>query len=83
MQPAGGHQGISFSTNRKGLHGGYQLARSFDEISILEVVDAIEGSTPLFACREIRCPLFKGKPPAWVTQEVCGILGLARISHRI
>jgi Rrf2 family protein len=59
----------------EGFRGGYHLARSPEHITILDVVDAIEGATPLFNCQEIRgrCALFDGTPPAWATQGICGI----------
>lgn len=58
-----------------GIHGGYRLARPAAQISVLAVVDAIEGRKPLFECQEIRsrCTLFKGRAPAWSTQGVCAI----------
>lgn len=58
-----------------GIHGGYRLARPAAQISVLAVVDAIEGRKPLFECQEIRsrCALFKGRAPAWSTQGVCSI----------
>ncbi len=37
----------------EGVRGGYLLARAPEEISVLEVVDAIEGRKPLFDCQEI------------------------------
>ncbi len=36
----------------EGFRGGYHLARSPEHITILDVVDAIEGATPLFNCQE-------------------------------
>ncbi len=65
-------------TASEGLHGGYRLARSADAISVLEVVEAIEGEKPLFDCQQIRgrCALFQAggaRPPAWATTGVCGI----------
>lgn len=58
-----------------GLRGGYRLAKPAAQISLLEIVDAIEGEKPLFDCQEIRerCALFDGKPPRWATQGVCAI----------
>jgi Rrf2 family protein len=38
----------------EGRHGGYRLARPASEITLLDVVVAIEGDTPVFACTEIR-----------------------------
>ncbi len=37
-----------------GPRGGYRLARSPEEITLLEVVEAIDGREPLFRCTEIR-----------------------------
>jgi Rrf2 family protein len=58
-----------------GIRGGYRLARPPEQISVLDVVDAVEGSKPLFDCQEIRgrCALFDGRPPEWSTRGVCGI----------
>jgi len=38
----------------RGKRGGYRLARSADEISLLDIVLAIEGPSPAFRCTEIR-----------------------------
>lgn len=61
----------------EGLRGGYKLAKAPDEISVLAVVDAVEGRKSLFNCQEIRgrCVLFNQKPPEWATQGICGIHG--------
>ncbi|WP_176085443.1 Rrf2 family transcriptional regulator [Martelella sp. HB161492] len=37
-----------------GPSGGYRLAKPADDISFLDVVEAVEGKAPLFACRNIR-----------------------------
>lgn len=37
-----------------GVNGGYELTREPDEITFWDVVQAIEGETPLFQCCEIR-----------------------------
>lgn len=59
----------------EGVAGGYLLARAPAEISVLEVVDAIEGTKPLFDCREIRgrCALFGERPPGWAINGTCSI----------
>lgn len=59
----------------EGVRGGYVLARSPKDISILEIVDAIDGEKPLFDCQEIRgrCAVFGARPPAWATNGVCAI----------
>ena len=58
-----------------GVRGGYLLAKRPEEISFLEIVDAIEGVKPLFDCQEIRgrCAVFEGKPPGWAQKGVCAV----------
>ncbi|MGH6617403.1 RrF2 family transcriptional regulator [Sphingomonas sp.] len=58
-----------------GVRGGYLLARAPEDISILQIVDAIEGRKPLFDCQEIRgrCAVFGGAPPDWATGGVCAV----------
>lgn len=46
------HAGILVSV--PGPAGGYRLGRALGEISLLDVVLAIEGPAPAFRCREIR-----------------------------
>jgi Rrf2 family protein len=62
-------------TASEGVGGGFALARGADEISVLDVVNAIDGEKPLFDCREIRgrCAIFKGAPPQWADKGVCSI----------
>jgi Rrf2 family protein len=62
-------------TASEGIRGGYRLARTPDQITVLDVVDAIEGEKPLFDCQEIRgrCAVFGGAPPSWSTDGVCAI----------
>lgn len=58
-----------------GISGGYALARPAAEVTVLDVVDAIEGGRKLFDCKEVRrgCVLFGGSPPAWSVSGVCRI----------
>ena len=37
-----------------GPHGGYRLAKPAAEITVLDVVEAIDGTEPAFRCHEIR-----------------------------
>lgn len=59
----------------QGVRGGYRLARHPEAISVLDIVDAIEGDKPLFDCQEIRgrCAVFGDAAPKWATQGVCAI----------
>jgi Rrf2 family protein len=62
-------------TASEGIRGGYRLARAPDRISVLDVVDAIEGKKPLFDCQDVRrrCALYDGSPPSWSGRGMCGI----------
>jgi Rrf2 family protein len=37
-----------------GRRGGYRLARSAEQITLLDIVDAVDGDAPAFRCTEIR-----------------------------
>ena len=37
-----------------GVNGGYELARTPENITFWHIVEAVEGTTPLFQCAEIR-----------------------------
>ena len=41
-------------TSQPGPRGGYRLARPANEITVLDVVEAVEGAEPAFRCAEIR-----------------------------
>ena len=59
-----------------GVKGGYQLARDPSGISFWDVVEAIEGTSPLFRCTEIRrdCVLHKGQEiPDYIQCSPCTI----------
>jgi len=56
----------------KGPRGGYRLARPAPEITVLDVVEAIDGDEPAFRCTEIR----RRGPTAMPAREYrlpCGI----------
>lgn len=59
----------------EGVRGGFRLARPAAEITVLDVVDALEGGKPIFSCREIRrdCAIFGDRPPKAASQGICGI----------
>lgn len=46
----------------QGPHGGYRLSRPPTEISVLDVVEAIDGTEPAFRCAEIRRRGPAGRP---------------------
>ena len=59
----------------EGVRGGFKLARPSDEISVLDIVNAIDGQKQIFECREIRgrCALFDGCTPDWAVSGHCAI----------
>ncbi|MGH7840236.1 MAG: RrF2 family transcriptional regulator [Candidatus Binataceae bacterium] len=59
----------------EGARGGFRVARAPALITVVEVIDAIDGAKPLFDCREIRgrCAVFAGRPPLAATEGVCSI----------
>jgi Rrf2 family protein len=58
-----------------GIAGGYRLARPAGQITVLDVVDAVDGGKHLFDCKDVRvkCPLFGGDPPTWASRGLCSI----------
>ncbi|BAN48114.1 Rrf2 family transcriptional regulator [Metapseudomonas resinovorans] len=59
----------------EGVRGGFRLARPAEEISVLDIVRAIDGDKPIFECRDIRgrCAVFDGSPPDWAISGTCAI----------
>ncbi|MEU7579830.1 Rrf2 family transcriptional regulator [Streptomyces sp. NPDC041068] len=52
----------------QGKTGGYVLTRAAAEITLLEVVQAVDGASPAFACTEIRRRGPLGTPPEKCTK---------------
>lgn len=52
-----------------GPRGGYRLARAPEAVTLLDIVEAIDGREPAFLCREIRrnCPGKSRDPAKWPT----------------
>ena len=59
----------------EGVRGGFRLARPSDEITVLDIVRAIDGNKSIFECRDIRgrCALFEGSPPDWALEGTCSV----------
>ena len=65
-------------TSWPGRHGGYRLARPATEITLLEVILAVEGDTPAFRCTEIR----KRGPSRVPNRCYTPTCGIAAAMHR-
>lgn len=61
-----------------GPGGGFALARDASEISVLAVVEAIEGTTGAFRCTEIR----QRGPLAAAPEDCTGACHIAAVMHR-
>lgn len=59
----------------EGVRGGFTLARPADEITVLDVVDAVEGDKPLFSCKQIlgNCAVLGTRQAAAAAQGMCMI----------
>lgn len=59
----------------EGIRGGFKLAKPPADISVLDVVDAVEDGKRLFECRNIRadCILFEKRAPDWAQRGTCAI----------
>lgn len=59
----------------EGVRGGFKLARPANEISVLDIVRAIDGDKAIFECREVRgrCAIFDDSPPDWAMRGTCSI----------
>jgi len=71
-------------TAHKGVHGGYRLARSLDDISIADVAQAVDGfvtgwspAAPRFD-ELVACPL--RDPPSRVTERVLALLRVLTVA---
>ncbi len=62
-------------TSTEGIDGGFRLGRPPERITVLDVVDALEGKKRLFDCRDIRdkCILYGNEFAHPKRQSVCSI----------
>lgn len=58
-----------------GIAGGYTLAKPAQDVTVLDIVEAVDGGKRLFDCKDVRlnCALFGGAAPGWASQGLCSI----------
>lgn len=74
--------GLVISSEGKG--GGFMLSRPPDQISVLDIVEAIDGEKSIFDCKEIRQRLavFEETPPEWACEGICGVRAVMNIAQQ-
>lgn len=74
--------GLVRSSEGKG--GGFQLAHPAANITLLDVVNAIDGEKQVFACREIRqrTVIFDETPPEWACSGICGVRSVMELAQQ-
>lgn len=76
-------------TGLRGVNGGYRLARAADEVSLLEIIEAIEGPLELTECssNHLRCEFqpWCGVSPHWrqINDIVADALGAVNLSQML
>ncbi len=68
-------------TAKKGPRGGYALAQPASAISLLDIVEAVEGRSSCFRCTEIRQQGPTAAPAAYYTRP-CGIARAMRKAEK-
>jgi Rrf2 family protein len=59
----------------EGISGGFRLSRLPEQITVRDVLEAVDPNRALFECAEIRrhCALFGKQPPVWSVSGMCRI----------
>ncbi|MFD6426556.1 RrF2 family transcriptional regulator [Streptomyces sp. NPDC060198] len=65
-------------TSTPGARGGFRLARRPDQVTLMDVVAAVDGPDEVFQCTEIRQRGAGAGAPAHEFQQPCGIAGAMR-----
>ncbi|GIH59319.1 RrF2 family transcriptional regulator [Microbispora siamensis] len=60
-------------TSTPGVRGGFRLARPLEEITVMDVVTAIEGPAEAFQCTEIRRRGAGAARPEWQFRAPCAV----------
>lgn len=55
-----------------GPRGGFRLARPAEEITLLQIVEAVDGASPFYTCNEIR-QRGRGASPPEQCRRTCGL----------
>jgi Rrf2 family protein len=71
--------GVLFATTGPG--GGFRLARAATEITLLDIVEAVDGPSPPYVCREIR-QQGRGALPPEQCRRTCLLAARMADAHR-
>ncbi|NTY85944.1 Rrf2 family transcriptional regulator [Serratia fonticola] len=68
----------------EGKGGGFRLAKPADQITVLDIVAAIDGEKAIFDCKEIRQRLavFDAPTPDWACEGICGVRQVMNIAQQ-
>lgn len=64
-----------------GPRGGFRLARSPDQITLLDIVEAVDGGSPFYVCREIR-QRGRGAAPPEQCRRTCSLAAAMAAAER-
>jgi Rrf2 family protein len=68
-------------TASTGPRGGFRLARPAEQVTLLQVVEAVDGASPFYVCREIR-QRGRGASPPEVCRSPCGLAAAMATAER-
>jgi Rrf2 family protein len=70
----------SLVESSEGRKGGFKLAKKPSDISVLDIIRAIDGEKSIFDCKEIRqrMDIFSNEVPDWACKGMCGIHAVMR-----
>ena len=73
---------LDFIQSKRGIYGGYSLAKSVDEITVDDVITAMDGSFQLIACSSDEAECNEEQPASTCDlTQICPITGPLRMVH--
>ena len=69
-------------TASTGPRGGFRLARPAEQITLLQIVEAVDGPSPFYVCRELR-QQGRGASPREACRRPCGLAAAMAEAERM